>query len=356
MGLRGALRRSGICVVPGGVNIEGVLTADNVIGSQGKTIYMDPTQSSGFTGRTPGTACKTIHEGYAKLTADQNDTLVYLVGATSATVTDTLEWAKDYTHFFGKGVVLRNQSRARIFNSGNTTGSYNLFKVSAKGCAFSNLRFFQGSAIATAFGVEVSGDWNSFDYCTFQGMGNATPAGNATNYSLKLTGADMCEFRNCTIGGSSTLRTADNAQLTFASYASQLLFKDCWILSYAQTNTYPIVRFAANNSGANLIEFEDCTFYLQQARTAEQAMVGGTDITSGFIKNCKFFNADAAAEFIDFSGTNTGIMRDCVFSSIDAAGAISDGFVNSGFLAMNCWVSGEAQGWGIIGGGNAIAA
>ena len=261
MGLRGALRRSGICVVPGGVNIEGVLTADNVIGSQGKTIYMDPTQSSGFTGRTPGTACKTIHEGYAKLTADQNDTLVYLVGATSATVTDTLEWAKDYTHFFGKGVVLRNQSRARIFNSGNTTGSYNLFKVSAKGCAFSNLRFFQGSAIATAFGVEVSGDWNSFDYCTFQGMGNATPAGNATNYSLKLTGADMCEFRNCTIGGSSTLRTADNAQLTFASYASQLLFKDCWILSYAQTNTYPIVRFAANNSGANLIEFEDCTFY-----------------------------------------------------------------------------------------------
>ncbi len=104
------------------------------------------------------------------------------------------------------------------------------------------------------------------------------------------------------------------------------------------------------------LRIEDCTFYLQQARTAEQAMVGGTDITSGFIKNCKFFNADAAAEFIDFSGTNTGIMRDCVFSSIDAAGAISDGFVNSGFLAMNCWVSGEAQGWGIIGGGNAIAA
>ena len=99
---------------------------------------------------------------------------------------------------------------------------------------------------------------------------------------------------------------------------------------------------------------EGCTFYLQQKRTAEQGMVAGTDITSSFMKDCSFANPDEAAEIIDFSGTCTGIMRDCVFSSIDEAGAIADGFVNSGFLAMNCWVSGEADKRGVLGGGNAV--
>ena len=98
---------------------------------------------------------------------------------------------------------------------------------------------------------------------------------------------------------------------------------------------------------------EGCTFFLAQARTAEQGMVAATDVTSSFMKDCSFANPDAAAEMLDFSGTCTGIMRDTVFSSIDTAGAISDGMVNSGFLAMNCQASGEADAWGIVGGANA---
>jgi len=98
---------------------------------------------------------------------------------------------------------------------------------------------------------------------------------------------------------------------------------------------------------------EDCTFYLQQARTTEQGMVAANDVTSSFMKNCSFANPDAAAEMLDFAGTCTGIMRDTVFSSIDEAGAVADGTVNSGFLAMNCQVSGEADAWGIVGGANA---
>ncbi len=262
MGLTGALRRVGINAVPGGVQIVGSLTADNIVGSQGVNIYVDPTNgSNSYTGRTPGTAVLTIAAGYAKLTAGQNDTLVYLSGTSSASIVDTLEWAKDYTHFSGVGVPLGNQPRARIFNSGNTTGGSNLLLISAKGCAFQNLRFFQGSAIATAYCVEVTGEYNYFNTVTFQGMGNATPAGNATNYSLKLTACSLSDFVNCTIGGSSTKRTADNSQLAFASYSSQLTFSGCRFLSYAETNTYCIVRSAAANSIANYIEFENCLFY-----------------------------------------------------------------------------------------------
>lgn len=101
------------------------------------------------------------------------------------------------------------------------------------------------------------------------------------------------------------------------------------------------------------LHIEDCRFNLQVAQTSLVALITGTDITSGLIKNCTFTNPKDGALFIGFSGTCTGIMRDCTFSSLDVAGAISDGFVNSGFLALNCWVSGEANGWGILGGGNA---
>ncbi len=101
------------------------------------------------------------------------------------------------------------------------------------------------------------------------------------------------------------------------------------------------------------LHIEDCRFNLQVAQTSAVALITGTDITSGLIKNCSFTNPKDGAKFIGFSGTCTGIMRDCAFSSLDVAGAISDGFVNSGFLALNCWVSGEADKWGILGGGNA---
>ncbi len=271
MGLMGALRRVGISIVPGGTTIEGVLTADNVIGSQGATVYVNPAESAGMSGRTPGTACSTIAVGEAKLTAGQNDTLVYLAGTTSASIVDTLDWDKDYTHFTGVAAPLSNQSRARIFNSGNTTGGNNLINISAKGCAFKNLRFFQGSAIATAYCAEVSGDWNYFENVTFQGMGHATPSGEATNYSLKLTGASLCEFYNCTIGGTSTLRTDENTQLLFSTISSQNTFKNCKVLSYAETNTYCLVKAAADGIRDWTI-FEDCYFYNRWAGKADELL------------------------------------------------------------------------------------
>ncbi len=100
---------------------------------------------------------------------------------------------------------------------------------------------------------------------------------------------------------------------------------------------------------------EDCRFYQTVAQTSTVALVVGSDVTSGLIKNCSFIHPKDDAKFIGFSGTCTGIMRDCCFSSLDVASAISGGFVNSGFMAMNCYVSGEADKWGIIGGGASIA-
>jgi len=271
MGLRGALRRSGISVVPGGVEIDGILTAGNVIAGQGKTIYMNPAESAGMTGRTPGTACSTIHEAYAKLTADQNDTLVYLAGATSATITDTLEWAKNYTHFVGYAAPLQNQSRARLFAS-ETAAGYNAFKVSARGCHFSNLRFYQGVDEATAFCVEITGPYNRWDYVTFQGMNYASTAGEATNYSLKLEDCSLNEFYNCTMGGTSTKRTADNSIVLFDGICSQLKFVDCDFLSYAEVNTYCIMKVADGDAIRDFVRFDGCYFYNRWAGKADELL------------------------------------------------------------------------------------
>ena len=101
---------------------------------------------------------------------------------------------------------------------------------------------------------------------------------------------------------------------------------------------------------------EDCRFYLQVAQTTLVALLVGSDVTSGMIKNCSFVSPKDEALFIGFSGTCTGIMRDCCFSSLDVAAAVSGGYTNSGFMAMNCYIAGEADKWGILGGGAAIAA
>jgi len=271
MGLKGALRRVGISVVSSGIEIEGALTADNVIAGQGKTIYYNPTETAGMTGRTPGTACGSIHDAEAKLTANQNDKLVYLAGSTSGTITDTLDWDKDYTHLIGYGAPLTHQTRARLFASATTAGN-NVFNVTAKGCLFQNLRFYQGTDEATAYCVEIASPYNVWDHVTFQGMNIASEAGNAGNYSLKLTGCGLNEFIDCTFGGTSTKRTADNSIVLFDTICSQLQFTRCKFLSYAETNTYCIMKVADADGIRDWVLFDDCYFYNRWAGKADELL------------------------------------------------------------------------------------
>lgn len=327
MSIKGLLRKAGIA--SDGVDVDifgGSLTARNIIGKQGKIIYFDPTDGDNtFTGRTPGTAVADIATGEAKLTAGQNDVLVYLAGTTSGYIVDTLDWDKDYTHLVGLSAPIGSSNRARLFNSGNTTGGSNLLNISAKGCIFKNLRIFQGSAIATAFCGEVSGDYNHFENVHFEGMGNATPAGNSTNYSLKLDGASYLEFHHCSFGGTSTKRTADNTVLLLDSVSSQLEFYRCRFLSWAETNTYPMVKLADSAGLENYAWFKDCLFFNRWRQNATNLLevFEIPDMTGNKHANIVLSGDTCAIGFAEWATGDRGVIW--VLGAAPAAGSAGVG-------------------------------
>ncbi len=104
---------------------------------------------------------------------------------------------------------------------------------------------------------------------------------------------------------------------------------------------------------------EGCRFFQHGAQNSLTALVVGSDVTSGVIRDCSFRSNIDAAKFIGFSGTSTGVTWGCSFSSLDVAGAIGGTdvpFKTTGFHCHFCLVAGEQDTWGIQGGGTALAA
>ena len=65
-------------------------------------------------------------------------------------------------------------------------------------------------------------------------------------------------------------------------------------------------------------------------------------------------NVDAAV-MIDFSGeTNSGVIAECYFSSADTADATTARIDFTGGHCFECYFAGDADSYGIVGGGSAI--
>jgi len=91
--------------------------------------------------------------------------------------------------------------------------------------------------------------------------------------------------------------------------------------------------------------------------TTAQAAACGQIATSGnatnvLIKRCDFVSLVDGAMHIDFDGTAcTGVIAECYFSSIDTAGAVTACIDATGCHVFECYVAGEANSFGLIGGG-----
>ncbi len=100
---------------------------------------------------------------------------------------------------------------------------------------------------------------------------------------------------------------------------------------------------------------DNCRFY---ANTAQAAAVGLVDssgnVTNAEIKNSSFRSNVDGALWIDFNGAaNSGVVKNCMVSSIDTAGATSTGDFTGGHF-FECYVSGEADAFGLVGGGGVV--
>jgi len=190
--------------------------------------------------------------------------------------------------------------------------------VTAANVAFSNCRFVANFAdIATLIDVSAAGDGLTFQDCLFTDTSTIL---NAVDFITLATGANDFAMYNCKVVGKSA---SNDSVVTGVAH-------DGFVLN-------------------------GCHMQFDVAQTAVVAMIISTgNVTNYSIKDCFFRSNVDAAEFIDFNGTaNSGETTYCRFSSLDVAGAVTACMDATGGHTFESYVAGEADTYGIVGGGTA---
>ncbi len=189
--------------------------------------------------------------------------------------------------------------------------------ITAANISFYNIEFQQNFADVVA-PIDVSGIAGlTFDSCYFT---EAATNMNAIDVIDVATGASDIHINNCKfIAGDAA--------------------NDAFISGVALSGLY----------------ISDSYFACNVAQTAAHGLiVTSGNATNVVIKNCHFRSNIDGAIFIDCDGTaNSGLISNCYFSSIDVAGATTTGFDFTGGHMFECYVAGEPDTYGIIGGGTA---
>jgi hypothetical protein len=192
--------------------------------------------------------------------------------------------------------------------------------VTAANVSFVNLRFVANFAdVVTMFSVSGAGDGLTFENCLFTDTSTIL---NAIDFITLATGADDLVLVNCTVIG----KSASN---------------DSFITGVAHDR----------------IRIQDCQIQFDVAQTAVVGLIETSgNATNVWIKDSFFRSNVDGALFLDFNGTdNSGAVTNCYFSSLDVAGAVTAGFDFTGGHMFECYVAGEPDTYGIIGGGSAYA-
>lgn len=238
------------------------------MGGKGTEYFVDPANGDDTNndGMSWDNAFASIPVAYAACTDGANDKVIYLGGATGATLAATLTWAKSYTHLIGVCAPVSTGQRARIHNE-TVTGVTPLMNITGSGCVFKNFYIFQGVDEAVAnINVQVTGERNYFENVHFAGGGHASQAING-GASLKIDGGSECRFVHCTIGVDTILAGTGMVNLLFDGSATRNEFEDCKFL------------IQAGHTGAAWVEVVDAT---------------GIDRCQTF-KNCVFMNPNKPA-------------------------------------------------------------
>jgi hypothetical protein len=313
-------------ILPGqGLGIPGPVV------TQGQAFFVNPYYGIGD-GKKPNRAFTSLSTALDKLTAGHND-VVYMLGAsnTAAYTTDyqsaNLDWDVDLSHIIGVGAGQWFSPRARIAFASTYDTASNLFTVSANGCRFQGLQFYEGVAGTNPTGcVSVTGNRNVFYGCHLAGIGHDNND-IANAYSLYVSGQENV-FERCVIGLDSIDRgTAANSEIYFAAGALRNYFKDCLIIGRIQHNTNsPHVRCAGGAMGnpGSIAIFDNCKFISSATNygyTQTYAIVFTAAPTAGlmYVVNCSTnaSNWGAAGNhlLIHNSVSNTGYNQGLAYSS-----------------------------------------
>jgi len=191
------------------------------------------------------------------------------------------------------------------------------WSVTAANLTFYNLQFIAGIAeVVTMHNVAATADCMSWENCWWtEGTGF-----NWVNAVTMATGADNSSWVGCKAIGAD----ANN---------------DAWITGVAHDGFY----------------MDNCYVAANVAQAAAHGLIDSSgNMTNVEIKNSSFRSNIDAALWVDFNGAaNGGVIKNCVVSSLDIAGATSTGDFSGGHF-FECYVSGEANAFGVVGGGGVV--
>ncbi len=200
----------------------------------------------------------------------------------------------------------------------SATGS--TFTVTAASCTLSNLRLDATVAdVVTGLDISAAADGFSMENCLSTENAN-DGTHNFVDVITLATGADDLSWINCTFIGND----ANN---------------DSFITGVAHDQFY----------------IDDCRFYANVAQAAAVGLVDASgNVTSVEIKNSSFRSNVDGALWVDFNGSACGgVIKECYVSSIDTDGATSTGDFSGGHF-FECYVSGDADAFGLVGGGGVV--
>lgn len=292
---------------------EFVANGANVLGNEfttGDTFYVSSGAAASGDGLSPQTALTTLDAAFSLCEANKGDR-IYVLPGHAETITAASAITADIAGVRVIGLGRGSSRPAITWGAAAAT-----IVVSAASVSFENFRFINNFAdVVTMFSVSGGGDDLAFSNCLFTDTSTIL---NAIDFITLATGVDRLRLVSCRFNGLS----ASN---------------DSFVTGVAHDGLF----------------IDDCHF---QANVAQTAAVGlletSGNVTNAWIKNSAFRSNVDGALMIDFNGAaNSGLVTNCYFSSIDTAGAISDGFDFTGGHFFECYASGEPDLVGIIAGG-----
>jgi hypothetical protein len=221
----------------------------------------------------------TLSQAHTLCTSGNND-VVLLTGTIHTTATTT--WSKSKTHLIGLAPNLQSNARARISQTGSTVFTP-LVSVTGSECIFLNVGAFHGFANAsTQICWADTGERNSYEYCSFLGMANATAGAQAGGRSLTVGGAGGTgenTFFRCQVGLDTITRSTSNASLEFLNGTPRNTFREC-IFPVQTSSASALFVKAASASVDRWQWFQDCLF-VNNIKSASTAMTVGFSMGAG---------------------------------------------------------------------------
>jgi hypothetical protein len=241
--------------------------------------YVDAVHGSDVADGSRTSPLRTVDVAYGLCVAGMNDAVAIIGDGTTAStwrLSTGFTWAKNATHLVGLSSGVNVSNRSRIAPTAGATAFANFFTVSASGCLFQNLQWFQGFGTGTTAEIcmTVTGGRNMFVNCAISGMGDTAGATDTGSRDLKISGTGENQFVDCTIGIDTIARTVANANIEFAGGAPRNEFRNCQMIMFA-TGAGALGVIVADAAGSDRFQLFDRLTVLNSIKSGSGTAITG---------------------------------------------------------------------------------